>query len=349
MEVSGQMGMRAAVAGASGYAGGELLRILLDHPGLDVGAVTAASHAGSPVTSVHPHLLRLGGHVFAPTEREAFAEADIVFLALPHGESAALASLLAPTVPVVDIGADHRLADAAAWERFYGSPHAGQWTYGLPELPDARAGISAATRLANPGCHSTAVALALGPLLAERLVEPTDLVVTSASGTSGAGRSAKPHLLGSEVMGSMSPYKVGGIHQHIPEIEETLGAVGGVPVTVSFTPLLAPMPRGILATCTARVHSGVGEARLRAALVAAYQHEPFVDVLPENTWPRTDATLGSNAAHIQVAYDGHVGRAIVVCALDNLGKGAAGQAVQNANLMLGLGETAGLTAQGVAP
>lgn len=343
------MGVRAAVAGASGYAGGELLRILLDHPGFDVGPVTAGAHAGAPVTSVHSHLLRLGSHTFAATQAEVLAESDIVFLALPHGESAALASLLPPTTAVVDLGADHRLGDGEVWERFYGSPHPGRWTYGLPELPGGRDSVAAAKRVANPGCHATAVALALAPLLAERLVEPTDLVVTAASGTSGAGRSAKPHLLGSEVMGSMSPYKVGGVHQHTPEIEQALAEAGGVPVTVSFTPMLAPMPRGILATCTARVQSGVGGAQLRDALTAAYQGEPFVQVLPENTWPRTDATYGCNAAHLQLAYDSHVGRAIVVAAIDNLGKGAAGQAVQNANLMLGLDETTGLTAQGVAP
>ncbi|MQA88363.1 MAG: N-acetyl-gamma-glutamyl-phosphate reductase [Streptosporangiales bacterium] len=343
------MGVRAAVAGASGYAGGELLRLLLDHPSFDVGPITAGSHAGSPVTSVHSHLLRLGGRTFESTEPDVLSEADVVFLALPHGESAGLASMLPASTPVVDLGADHRLADREAWERFYGSPHSGRWTYGLPELPGARESIVGANRVANPGCHATAVTLALAPLLAERLVEPTDLVAVAASGTSGAGRSAKPHLLGSEVMGSLSPYKVGGVHQHIPEIEQALTEVGGVSVTLSFTPVLAPMPRGILATCTARVQSGVGEAQLREACLAAYRDEPFVHMLPENTWPRTDATLGSNAVHLQLAYDSHVGRAVVVAALDNLGKGAAGQALQNGNLLLGLGEATGLSAQGVAP
>lgn len=343
------MGLRAAVAGASGYGGGELLRLLLDHPSLDVGPVAAGSHAGALVTSVHPHLLRLGGRTFVTTEPDSLADADVVFLALPHGESAALASRLPATVPVVDLGADHRLADGAAWERFYGTRHAGRWTYGLPELPGGRARIAGERRIANPGCHAAAAILALAPLLAERLVESTDLVVTSASGTSGAGRTAKPHLLGTEVMGAVSPYKVGGIHQHIPEIEQILGEVCGIPVTCSFTPLLVPMPRGILATCTAPVGSGVGGAQLREALVAAYDGEPFVHVLPENTWPRTDATAASNAAHLQVAYDHRVGRAVVVCALDNLGKGAAGQAIQNANIVLGLEETAGLPVQGVAP
>lgn len=343
------MGMRAAVAGGSGYAGGELLRVLLDHPGFDVGPITAGSHAGSLVTSVHPHLLRLGGHTFAATDAPAFTDADVVFLALPHGESASVASLLPPATPVVDLGADHRLADAEIWEQFYGSPHSGRWTYGLPEMPGARHGIASARRVANPGCHATAVTLALAPLLAERLVDPTDLVATAASGTSGAGRAAKPHLLGSEVMGAMSPYKVGGVHQHIPEIEQALGEVGGVPVTLSFTPMLAPMPRGILVTATARVQSGVGAAQLREALTVSYRDEAFVHVLPENTWPRTDATSGSNAAHLQLAYDSRVGRAVVVSAIDNLGKGAAGQAVQNGNLMLGLDETTGLTAQGLAP
>jgi N-acetyl-gamma-glutamyl-phosphate reductase len=349
------MGARVAVAGASGYAGGELLRLLAGHPDLEIGPVSAASSAGTPVTTVHP---QLAGHpaledsVFAATDPEVLADADLLFTALPHGESAQLAAGLPAQLKVIDLGADFRLADEAAWTRYYPTPYAGRWTYGLPELPGARDAIRASARVAAPGCYATASILALAPLLATRVADPADIVIVAASGTSGAGRSPRPDLLASEVMSSMSAYQVGGTHRHTPEIEQALysertGVPPSGPVTVSFTPTLAPMPRGILATCTAR--SGASSGELREALGRAYAGEPFVHLLPEGRWPGTGATLGSNAAHLQVAADAHAGRAIVICAIDNLGKGAAGQAVQIANLMLGLPETAGLTPHGVAP
>jgi N-acetyl-gamma-glutamyl-phosphate reductase len=343
------MGMRAAVAGASGYAGGELLRLLAGHPELEVGTASAGGQAGQPLAAVHPHLPSLAGRTFAATDPTTLADADVVFLALPHGESAALVGQLPAEQLVVDLGADFRLADPGAWRRFYGTPHAGTWTYGLPELPGQREQIAASRRIANPGCYVTAITLALAPLLAGGLVGYDDIVVVAASGTSGAGRTPKPNLVGSEVMGSVSAYQVGGTHRHTPEIAQNLGQAAGRPVSLSFTPLLAPMPRGILATCTARVTPGVGVEQLRLALATAYDGEPFVHVLPEGSWPATAATLGSNAVHLQVAVDPAVGRAIVVAAEDNLGKGAAGQAIQNANLALGLPETAGLTALGIAP
>lgn len=344
-----QVGRIASVAGASGYAGGELLRLLLGHPGLGVGPVAGGSSAGRPVTALHPQLPQLAGQVFAPTEPAVLAEADLVFLALPHGQSAALVAELPPELPVVDLGADFRLTGAADWAAYYGGSHAGSWPYGLPELPGARAALAGATRVANPGCYATTVALALAPVLAAGLVEPSDVVVVAASGTSGAGRAAKPHLLGSEVMGALSAYKVGGTHQHTPEMEQSLTAAAGTDVTLSFTPVLAPMPRGILATCTAVLAEGTTEDALRESLHAAYDDEPFVHVLPEGQWPTTAATLGSNSVQLQVAADPHSGRAVVVAVLDNLVKGAAGQAVQNANLVLGLDETAGLPVAGVAP
>ncbi|MGE5286944.1 MAG: N-acetyl-gamma-glutamyl-phosphate reductase [Micromonosporaceae bacterium] len=346
------MGSEVAVAGASGYAGGELLRLLASHPGMTLGPVTASSHAGEQVTALHPHLPQLAGRTFEPTDPQRLARADLVFLALPHGQSAAIASQLPPHVKVIDLGADFRLADADAWERFYGGVHAGRWTYGLPELASARERITGANRVAVPGCFATAAILALAPLVASGLVEATDIVIVAASGTSGAGRAPQPHLLGAEVMGAVSAYQVGGVHRHTPEIEQALGEVlPGEHVSVSFTPLLAPMPRGILATCTARLAPVVGAstAGLRAVLADAYSGEPFVRLLPEGTWPTTAATAGSNAVHLQAAADARSGRAVVTAAIDNLGKGAAGQAIQNANLMTGLAETAGLSAHGVAP
>jgi N-acetyl-gamma-glutamyl-phosphate reductase len=334
------MGLRVAVAGASGYAGGELLRLIAGHPELELAAATAHQQAGVPVATVHPHLSSYRDWTLAATEPAALAGADLVFLALPHGESAALAAALPAGTKVVDLGADHRLRDGQAWQRWYGGPYAGAWTYGLPELPGQRAAIAGATRVAATGCYAVAVTLALAPLLAAGLADQDDVVVVAASGASGAGRALKAHLLGSEVMGDLSPYKVGA-HQHLPEIKQATGAR-----TLSFTPVLAPMPRGILATVTARqVRSGSA----RDVLAAAYEGEPFVHLLPAGAWPRTGATLGGNACLLQATVDADSGRIIVVSAIDNLGKGAAGQAVQCANLMLGLDETAGLTADGVAP
>ena len=338
------MGLTAAVAGASGYAGGELLRLLLAHPDLEIGPLGAGSSAGRPVTDLHPQLPQLADRVFAGTDAAALAQADLVFLALPHGQSAALVAQLPAELPVVDLGADFRLADPADWDRFYDTPYAGHWPYGLPEL--FRADLMGATRVAGPGCNATAMTLALGPLLAAGLVDPADLVATTTSGTSGAGRAPSAALLGSEVMGDLSAYRVAA-HRHTPEVRQSLAALAGAPVTLTYTPALAPTPRGILATCTAR--TGATADELRAALRAAYDDEPFVHVLPPDRWPHTAATVGSNACHLQVAVDGDSGRAVVVSAIDNLGKGAAGQALQCANLILGLPETAGLSASGIAP
>ena len=340
----------ASLAGASGYAGGELLRLLLAHPHIEIGPVAAGGKAGQSVGQVHPNLVDLADRVLVETSADALAEADVVFLALPHGQSAALAAQLPDDLPIIDLGADFRLTDSAMWDRYYGgTPHAGTWTYGLPELPGARRAISASHRIANPGCYATSVALALAPLAAAGLIECDDIVVVAASGTSGAGRSPSDALLASQVMGSMSAYKVGGVHQHTPEMEQSISSAAGAPVTLSFTPLLAPMPRGIVSTCTASVAPGASEAALRAALEAAYGHEPFVQLLPAGVWPQTSSVGGTNSAQLQVALDEHSGRAVVVSAIDNLGKGAAGQALQNANLVLGLSEQSGLTVNGVAP
>ncbi|WP_030783096.1 N-acetyl-gamma-glutamyl-phosphate reductase [Streptomyces sp. NRRL S-920] len=342
------MAVRAAVAGASGYAGGELLRLLLAHPEVEIGALTGNTNAGQRLGALQPHLLPLAERVLEPTTAEVLAGHDVVFLALPHGQSAAVAEQLGQGVLVVDMGADFRLKDAGDWEKFYGSPHAGTWPYGLPELPGGRAALAGAKRIAVPGCYPTAVSLALFPAYAADLVE-AEAVIVAASGTSGAGKAAKPHLLGSEVMGSMSPYGVGGAHRHTPEMIQNLSAAAGTPVTVSFTPTLAPMPRGILATSSARAKPGVTAESVRAAYEKAFADEPFVHLLPAGQWPATSAVYGSNAVQIQVAYDGTADRVIVISAIDNLTKGTAGGALQSMNIALGLDEATGLTTIGVAP
>ncbi|MEV7280136.1 N-acetyl-gamma-glutamyl-phosphate reductase [Streptomyces sp. NPDC093111] len=342
------MTVRAAVAGASGYAGGELLRLLLAHPEVEIGALTGHSNAGQRLGGLQPHLLPLADRVLAETTAEVLAGHDVVFLALPHGQSAAVAEQLGPDTLVVDMGADFRLRDPADWETFYGSPHAGTWPYGLPELPGARAALEGSKRIAVPGCYPTAVSLALFPAYANGLAEP-EAVVVAASGTSGAGKAAKPHLLGSEVMGNMSPYGVGGGHRHTPEMIQNLSGPAGERVTVSFTPTLAPMPRGILATCSATARAGVTGETLRAAYEKAFADEPFVHLLPEGQWPATASVYGSNAVQIQVAHDPAANRIIAISAIDNLTKGTAGGAVQSMNIALGLPEETGLSTIGVAP
>jgi N-acetyl-gamma-glutamyl-phosphate reductase len=338
-----------AVAGASGYAGGELLRLLLGHPAARIGALTGATSAGRTLGALQPHLVPLAHRVVEETTAEALSGHDVVLLALPHGESARYAEELAEDTVVIDCGADFRLRDASAWQTFYGSAHAGTWPYGLPELPGQRDLIRGARRIAVPGCYPTVSTLALAPAVAAGLVDPGDLVVVAASGTSGAGKAAKPHLLGSEVMGGISAYGVGGTHRHTPEIVQNLTGLSDREVHVSFTPLLVPMPRGILATCTGRVDTGVTADDVRAAYEKAYADEPFVHLLAEGQWPSTKAVLGSNSVHLQVTVDPAAGRMVAVGAVDNLAKGTAGAAVQCLNLALGLPETTGLTTVGLAP
>jgi len=340
-----------AVAGASGYAGGELLRLLLGHPAvqsgeLEIGALTAGANAGSTLGEHQPQLLPLAHRVLGESTAAALAGHDVVFLALPHGYSAALANTLDPDVVIIDCGADFRLTDPQAWTRYYGSEHAGSWPYGMPELPGARERLVGAKRIAVPGCYPTAASLALAPALAAGIIEPRVSIV-AVTGTSGAGKALKPKLLGSEVMGSVSAYGVGGAHRHTPEIRQNLSAVAGTPVSVSFTPVLAPMPRGILATCTARTTVAVGQAR--EVYETACADEPFIHLLAEGRFPSTGAVLGSNALQLGVTVDEEAELLVVIAALDNLTKGTAGAAVQCLNLSLGLPETAGLSTVGIAP
>ncbi len=344
------MTVQVAVAGATGYAGGELLRLLCGHPEVEIGAVTAGSSAGSRLGDHQAHLTPLADRIVADTTAESLAGHDVVFLALPHGTSGAVAAQLDPETVVIDCGADFRLSDPAAWQRFYGSAHAGTWPYGLPELPGQRDKLAGARQIAVPGCYPTTATLALLPAVTAGLTSAEDVVIVAASGPSGAGKSLKPHLLGSELMGSASAYGVGGVHRHTPELIQTLQVCGAVRPTVSFTPVLVPMSRGILATCTAPLADpGLTVAEAYAAYQEAYAAEPFVHVLPEGQWPQTQSVLGSNAVHIQIAVDSSTGRIVAVAALDNLTKGTAGGAIQCMNLALGLPEPLGLPTIGVAP
>jgi N-acetyl-gamma-glutamyl-phosphate reductase len=336
------------VTGATGYAGGEVCRLLAGHPNLRLAGVHANSSAGRRLGELQPHLTPFADLPVQPSDAASLAGYDVVVLALPHGESAAIAAQLPDDTLVIDCGADHRLNDPAAWARWYGGEHAGSWPYGLPELPGQREKLADARRIAVPGCYPTSVTLALAPALAAGLVEP-EVVVVAASGTSGAGKSAKPHLLGSEVMGSASAYGVGGVHRHTPEMIQNLSQAAGAPVSVSFTPTLVPMSRGILATCSARLRPGGDAESTRAAYAKAYADEPFVHLLPEGQWPATAAVLGANTVQLQLAVDPDAGRLVVVAAVDNLTKGTAGGALQCANIALGLPETTGLPVVGVAP
>lgn len=338
--------------GASGYAGAELLRLLLDHPEFEIGAVTAHSNEGARVGTHHPQLGPLADRVFEPTTPGVLDGHDIIFLALPHGASGAIAAQLPDDALVVDCGADHRLIDESTWTMFYGGEHAGSWPYGLPELvlvdgTKQRAKLAGVRRVAVPGCNVSAVTRALAPGLAAGVVAPDDIVAVLACGTSGAGKAPKPHLLASEVMGAAAPYAVGGVHRHVPEIEQNLHAAAGTPVTVSFTPTLVPMSRGILATVTAKLTALAADVRV--AWERAYADEPFVRLLPKGQWPSTASVLGANTAQVQVTVDERAGRVVAVAAIDNLTKGTAGAAIQCANIALGLPETTGLPMVGVAP
>lgn len=338
--------MKTAVIGASGYAGGELLRLLAVHPHFQVTAISAHSNAGELVTSVHPHLTTHNGEKFLAVSEIDFSDIELVFIALPHGESASLIAKISSTTKIVDLGADYRLEDASAWEKYYGGAHAGAWVYGLPELSaEQRQAIAKESKVANPGCYATAITLGIAP--AVNHVDVADVVVVAASGTTGAGRSAKINLIASEVMGSLTSYKFGGVHQHTPEIEQAVSAIAQKPVKISFTPILAPMPRGILATITAKLNKPMSSKEAHELFAKHYAEEYFVDVLPLGQMPKTGSVTGSNKVQIQVAVDEHTYRLVISVALDNLGKGAASQAIQNANIITGFHEGSGLSTDGL--
>ncbi|MAT18086.1 MAG: N-acetyl-gamma-glutamyl-phosphate reductase [Leifsonia sp.] len=343
-----------AVAGASGYAGGELLRLLAGHPDFEIRTVTAHSNAGQPLIAAQPHLRSLAHLTLVETTPETLAGHDVVFLALPHGASGAITAQLPADTLVIDCGADHRLESETDWAAFYGGDFFGAWEYGVPELPrhegpSQRERLAAARRIAAPGCNASTVALSLAPGIAAGVIEPTDLVSVLAVGPSGAGKSLKTNLLASEILGSANPYAVGGTHRHIPEIQQALRWAGASEVTLSFTPVLVPMSRGILATSTARLSPGVDAASVRAAWETAYAGEPFVQLLPEGVFPRTADVLGANTALLGLAVHEAAARVVVVAAVDNLVKGTAGAAIQSANLALGLDEHRALPVNGVAP
>lgn len=342
-----------AVSGASGYAGGEILRLLAAHPDVEIRTVTAHANAGQPLAEHQPHLRSLAHLTLVDTTPETLAGHDIVVLALPHGQSGQYTQALADTPLVIDAGADHRLRSAEAWDAFYGGEFAQPWEYGVPELlrgeGKQREHLRGATRIAAPGCNASTVSLSLAPGVAAGVIDPTDIVSVLAVGPSGAGKSPKTMLLASEILGSANPYAVGGSHRHIPEIRQALEDAGAAAVRISFTPVIVPMARGILATSSAPILADAGDDDIRGAWEAAYADEPFVHVLPAGHFPRTADVVGANTALMGLAIDRAAGRVVVVTAVDNLVKGTAGAAVQSMNLALGLPEDRALTVNGVAP
>ena len=347
------MTISVAVAGATGYAGGEILRLLLNHPRyldgtLRIGALTGNSNAGQSAAVVLPHLPQLADKTIEETTTEVLSGHDVVFLGLPHGFSAEIGAALPESTLVLDCAADFRLRNAADWKKYYGSEHAGSWPYGISEMPGHREQIAAARRIAVPGCFPTGATLAALPAVAAGLVHPT-LNVVSVTGVSGAGKKANVDLLGSEIMGSLKAYNTAGKHRHTPEMVQNLSEVTDANVTVSFTPVLAPLPRGILSTITAPLNGDVTEEAARAAYAEFYADEPFMYLLPQGIQPQTQNVVGSNMCHLQVEVDEAAGVLVITSAIDNLTKGTGGAAVQCMNIALGFDETDGLPRAAVAP
>ena len=346
------MSYSVAVAGASGNAGGELLRLIAKHPQLELKTVTASSMVGEKVGSVHPHLQHFTDLTFVETEARILEGHDIIFLALPHATSAAIVEKLQGDSLILDCGADFRLENSGDWEKYYGGTHAGTWAYGMPELlvghGKQRDKLKNVRQIAVPGCNVTAVTLGLAPALSAGLVQADDIVSVLTVGTSGAGRGATEKLFEKEPTGSANAYQVGGIHRHIPEIEQNLSKSAGQQVRLSFTPVLASLDRGILSVNTAVLKPGVTASQLHAAYAAAYADEQFVDLLPLGEFPSTADTIGINKAAIGVSIDEHANRLVAICAIDNLVKGTAGAAIQSMNIALELPENTGLTEIGLS-
>ncbi len=345
-----------AVSGASGYAGGEILRLLASHPDIEIRTVTAHSNAGQPLVQHQPHLRSLARLTLQETTPETLAGHDIVFLALPHGQSGQYTDALGDTPLVIDAGADHRLTSRDSWDAFYGGDFHEPWAYGVPELlvggTKQREHLRGATRIAAPGCNASTVSLSLAPGVAAGVIDAGDIVSVLAVGPSGAGKSLKTNLLGSEILGTANPYAVGGTHRHIPEIRQALAAASGAApdgIRISFTPVIVPRSRGFRATSTAPIVGDVSDAEIRAAWEDAYGDETFVQLLPAGHFPRTADVLGANTALIGLAIDRAANRVTVVTAVDNLVKGTAGAAIQSMNLALGLPESRALSVNGVAP
>lgn len=363
------MAYTVAVAGATGYAGGEVLRLLADNPLFDITTVAAHSKVGQSLGENMPNIPTLADLELVDTTPENLNGHDVIFLALPHGASGALAEKLDPEAVVVDLGADHRLQTKSAWDEFYGGDFYDSWDYGMPELivgtqsdgryKKQRANLPGSKRIAGPGCNVTATTLALQPGLARGLVKLTDIVATLVVGYSGAGKNLKkPYLLAAEAMGSALAYGVGGTHRHIPEILQNFAHAQGNAAesssdfTMSFTPVLAPMQRGIFASVTAKLTSkaaSMSDEDIRQAWVDAYADEYFMHLLKPGSIPATGNVLGSNAAHVQVIVDRKAGRLQAMSAIDNLNRGTAGQAIEALNIALGIKESQGLTTIGVAP
>jgi N-acetyl-gamma-glutamyl-phosphate reductase len=336
--------MDTVVIGASGYAGGQLLRLIHAHPKLKFKSAIAHSKANTSIVAEHPFLVGKYDQNFKEFSAEKIAETDFVFIALPHGESAGLISKLKPGTKIVDLGADFRLKDSGKWAKYYSGEHAGSWTYGLPEVENNVENISKSSKVANPGCYATAIALAFAPLIKHDLIDQKYMTVVAASGTTGAGKKPAQSLLASEVMGSLSNYKLNGTHQHIPEIEQALSQISGFELSLSFNPILAPMPRGILANCISLLKKPMTISEVSKLFSEYYKNQPFVQI-QQGTSLQTSSVIDTNNCTLQISIDDNTNQITVVSVLDNLIKGASGQAIQNMNLMCGWDQTLGLVDQ----
>lgn len=343
--------LKIGILGASGYTGADLVRLLATHPNADIRVLTANQHAGKPMRAVYPHLGGLDLPDLVPWEQADWSGLDVVFCGLPHGTTQEIVATMPRGLKVVDLSADFRLRDPKVYAQWYGHEHRAldlqeEAVYGLTELN--RAAVKSARLVACPGCYPTAVLLALVPLVEQQRITAAELIIDAKSGVTGAGRKVVQNLLFAEVGEGIHPYGVAS-HRHSPEMEQEIGRAAGAPVTVSFTPHLMPMNRGELVTCYVRLEPGQRAEDLRSALAKRYDGEPFVRVLPENESPATRNVRGSNYVVMGVFADRIPGRAIVICAIDNLVKGSSGQAIQNMNLMFDLPETTGLMQQPMFP